>query len=222
MKSTKNRQISRLGKFLFFMLLAVLPTQGRGAMTYEFLRVSDYAAAGGSTVLAPDGSSFTVTVDASGTSGTLFTLSNLLTEGTPVITNIWFDLGTGGLSMTSPTYDTATTSSGVIFQSPVSWTNKEVTELPSFYAEYQFAAEPPPTRKGLNAGESLGILFSARYDDVINAFNQNQLRIGLHVQSVGDGGAYSEWYISQVPLPASVLLGVFAVGLAGRKLRKFI
>ncbi len=29
-------------------------------------------------------------------------------------------------------------------------------------------------------------------------------------------------YVVPVPLPASILLGVFAVGLAGRKLRKFV
>jgi hypothetical protein len=95
------------------------------------------------------------------------------------------------------------------------------------------AREPSPFR-GVNPGESLGLAFALEggkdLDSVLAALalgmtdptNDESLRIGLHLISPNGLTRYSDSYVSVVPLPASILLGVFAVGLVGRKLRKFV
>ncbi len=67
---------------------------------------------------------------------------------------------------------------------------------------------------------------SYSYGDVIADLHAGRLSLGLHIQGLTpppwDPEATSDAYMMHSPLPASVLLGVVAVGLAGRKLRKLV
>jgi hypothetical protein len=76
--------------------------------------------------------------------------------------------------------------------------------------------------KGVNPDEWLGILFTLQGTytpiDVLSAVGTGALRFGLETKFYGTEGSF----VNTVPLPASVLLVVFAVGVAGRKLRKFV
>ena len=86
-------------------------------------------------------------------------------------------------------------------------------------------SEPPPFAEGVNngtpTGESLGILFDIdsgySYGEVITDMHIGNLLVGIHVQGFEFGG--SESFIT--PIPASVVLGMLGLGVAGLKLRKF-
>lgn len=132
----------------------------------------------------------------------------------------------------------------------VQWDLGNASNLPGgntlvspFEATEGFGAEAytPPPYKGVGPGESLEIVFNlgSTFADVINAINVGfnpdpyytgsgdydgwtapNLRIGLHVQSTGEGGEFSDMCI-MTPIPASVILGMLGLGVAGLKLRKF-
>ncbi|MFH1882703.1 MAG: hypothetical protein ABIL62_08340 [Planctomycetota bacterium] len=94
-------------------------------------------------------------------------------------------------------------------------------------------ATPPPPTDGVNPYEAVGIEFDLiagkTYQHVIDAINQGftgpivigeSLRIGIHVQNLDPDGDRSDAYI-MTPIPASVVLGMLGLGVAGLKLRKF-
>ena len=88
-------------------------------------------------------------------------------------------------------------------------------------------SDPAVPQNGINPGEWLGISFDlktdASFDDVISQLGDGQLRIGLHVQSIGTIGG-SESFVNNmtvIPIPSAVwLLGAGMVGLVGLR-RKF-
>lgn len=110
-----------------------------------------------------------------------------------------------------------------------------------------FSAGTGGPSDGVNPGESVGIVFDLLkkpdltyydLDDVIAAIHvgfrpdlyysgvgafdgwtQPNLRIGLHVQAIGDG-VYSQTYIL-TPVPGAAILGLLGLGVAGLKLRRF-
>ena len=64
---------------------------------------------------------------------------------------------------------------------------------------------------------------STDFGEVLHDLETGDLRIALHVQGIPAGTTtMSDSFVSHSPLPASVLLGVFAVGLAGWKSRQFV
>lgn len=85
---------------------------------------------------------------------------------------------------------------------------------PPFEATLGFLAEsvPPPSHKGVNPGEQVGILFDLQpaktYQNVINELNDGGLRIGIHVIGFDSGG--SESFVN-VPEPATIAV----LGLGG-------
>lgn len=94
-------------------------------------------------------------------------------------------------------------------------------------------ADSPAPKKGVNPGESLGLLFALNavsFDSVIAAFDSgvmglDTLRIGLHVTGFGDedkGDDYSESFVTTkvVPVPGAVLLGSMGLSVAGYFLRR--
>jgi len=127
---------------------------------------------------------------------------------------------------------------------PAMLPGSENMPVPLVSSDYFFSADSvsPPPLNGVNPGESLGILFSLKsnktFYDVITAINTGftapdptimnpdgtisyegtTIRVGIHVQAFGDGN--SESFIL-TPIPASVVLGMLGLGVAGLKLRKF-
>jgi len=96
------------------------------------------------------------------------------------------------------------------------------TLSPPFVVSASFGSVPPRPQKGVNPGESLGIVFELEpgktYDDVLHALSiptdpDQGLRIGMHVQAFASGG--SESFVNYVPAPAALLLSGMGVGLVG-------
>ena len=84
----------------------------------------------------------------------------------------------------------------------------------NFETTFGFKALPPPTRNGINAGEDLLItLMDEDINDIIYAFNSGNIRIAMHVQSIG-ADAISSSYVTRTtitPEPSTPML----LGLAG-------
>lgn len=108
----------------------------------------------------------------------------------------------------------------------VSFTSRKVTpgNLPSgnaifstFDSDLEVGAENPAPRNGVNPGERLDLIMS--YDgsyDIIAALVSEELRVGLHVISLGQ---YSESFVNVVPEPATLPL-LLSGTIALRWLRK--
>jgi len=94
---------------------------------------------------------------------------------------------------------------------------------PPFNATFSAGVNPGPPNNGINAAsDSLVFRFmldgGADFNDVMAAFSSGDLRIGLHIRSIGQTGDPSDSYVTQmngniIPLPSPALLG--GAGLAG-------
>jgi len=121
-------------------------------------------------------------------------------------------------------------SSGVSFTNTGNKNFPEGTNLtPSFHTDFSatFSGGQGGANNGVNNStndsEWLTIIFSLSnektYSDVIAALGNGNLRIGLHVQGLSDGG--SDAYVNTVPIPAAAwLLGSGLVGLMGIRMRR--
>ncbi|MGC8795143.1 MAG: hypothetical protein ACP5U2_17305, partial [Bryobacteraceae bacterium] len=95
---------------------------------------------------------------------------------------------------------------------------------PPFQGDYRATAKSPRPKYGVGPGEDLGFLFTLAsgksWDDVIGALDSHQLRVGLHVQSIGTNSE-SESFVNNgvVPEPAAILLVGSVLLILGRKLR---
>jgi hypothetical protein len=98
------------------------------------------------------------------------------------------------------------------------------TVVPPFVATAGFTADsnPPIVARGVNPGESLGILFNLQgggtFADVLAELASGELRIGIHVQGFADGE--SESFIAPPPpdpgpgVPApSTLVGLVSMAM---------
>ena len=82
-------------------------------------------------------------------------------------------------------------------------------------------AAPPAPKKGVNPGESLGVIFTLKdngtLEDVVDELATGELRIGIHVINFDSGG--SESFVN-VPEPATLLLLTLGAGLVRRRRRR--
>jgi hypothetical protein len=112
---------------------------------------------------------------------------------------------------------------------------------------HHFSADANPgAANGVHPGESVGIVFDLingmAFTDVIDSLNVGfdpttyytgsgaydgwtvpSLRIGVHVQGIDGpwGNDKSDTYILKTPVPASVIIGMLGICVAGVKLRKY-
>ncbi len=158
-------------------------------------------------------------VDDAGIKKVGFTFTNNVGIGSS-ITDIYFDDGTLlGIAQ-------ILNSAGVSFASPATPGDLPGGNAVDFETTVPFSADSdsPVSKNGVDAAsEWVTIIFNLingkTYADTIKALNSGELRIGLHVQSIGvkDG---SDSYVNRVPEPVTLLLlGLGLVGVAG--IRRF-
>lgn len=228
----RNRLLGQLW-VLLFLVLAVLPAGGRAAMTtFAFYNVTHKA-------MDDVTDQFRVDVIEEADHAVAFQFFN---EGPThsSITGIYFDgmaghlnapMRRGDFSITDS--DGAGTNVHFLFrQPPMVWPGAP----PSFVEDWWAGSSgiTPGVSNFTNAAgqvqEWVRVTFhfadSYSCTDVIADLHAGGLSLGLHIQGLTpppwDPQATSDAYMVHSPLPASVLLGVFALGWAGRKLRRLV
>jgi len=165
-----------------------------------------------------------------------FTFSNV-GPNPSAITGIYFEdgtlLGLASVIALDPIADNPTRS-GIVFGQPASPSNMPgwSTLDPKFDASSAFTVGSNGAQDGVSPGESLVLRYTLQsgktFDDVIAALNlgftnpgptapRNSLRIGLHVQDLGQDSDS----LILTPVPASVVIGMLGICVAGLKLRKY-
>jgi len=81
---------------------------------------------------------------------------------------------------------------------------------PDFETSFMVSADNPAPQKGVDPGESIGLLFNLQggltYADVVGAIGDGDLRIGLHVINFESGGSEA-FTTTVVPAPGALILG---------------
>lgn len=138
------------------------------------------------------------------------------------VTQIYFDNGSGSyLSALS-----LGTQTGVDFDIGGAPPNLPAGNTISFTSDYRATADSPVSQNGINSStDSLQLLGSGLFANIIAGLTSGDLRIGLHVQAIGQLGG-SDSYVttpSAVPVPAAAWLfmsGLGLFGIARRRLHK--
>jgi hypothetical protein len=179
------------------------------ATLYSFYNIT-----GNSAVNVATAGQYSVDVTSYSATQVLFTFMNASGGAASSIQDIYFDdgtlLGIAALIETPPSVDFDQ------MVSPPDLPGGETLD-PDFVVTQGFAADastPGPIARGINPGESLGIVFDLQsggmLQDVLDELNDGTLRIGIHVQGFANGG--SESFVN-VPVPAPAAAGLGALGL---------
>jgi hypothetical protein len=225
--------------------VAILSTEVRADLYNQFGIVENNSGIAGSIA-----SQLSLNITDAGSNQVLFLFSNAGPLASS-ITDIYFEDGTLlGLATIFDKDVDPVVYAGVDFDQPVSPSSLPggATLNPAFTATAAFSVDSasPIKVNGINPGESLGLLYTLQsgltFSDAITAINTGftspdpslydnkgnllhagtTLRIGLHVQGVGQNGDYSDSFIL-TPIPPSVIIGILGlfVGILGLKLRKY-
>ena len=191
------------------------------ASTYNFYSITNTIAenvAIGEAQLSVD-----VTNEDVGSNQVLFTFWNSGPDACS-IAEVYFD--DGSLLSLSELYDKDNHGDpGVDFEEGANPSNLPNWDnaVPPFIATAAFSSQAnhPAPKKGVNPGESLGILFNLQggqdYDDVLAELANGDLRIGIHVTAfvLGEGESFIN-NPTPTPIPATVwMFGAGLVGLLG-------
>lgn len=133
-----------------------------------------------------------------------------------VIAQIYFDDDNSVLSNMSVLPDTdPATSPGVAFSSGANPANLPSgnTVSPPFVADFAAGADNPAPQNGVNPTEMVGILFDGVFANVLADINSGALRLGLHVQAIGQTGN-SDAFVS-VPEPGTALNVAMLLAMVG-------
>jgi len=119
-----------------------------------------------------------------------------------------------------------TTSAGVAFTIKVPGTFPEGNTI-GFTEDFEVAADNPAPHNGVDVEEMLGVRFSGDFDKVIAALVFGDMRIGMHLISIGEeDDPPSDSFVNNpnpIPEPATVLLiSSGLIGLAGFGRKKFL
>lgn len=143
----------------------------------------------------------------------------------PTITNIYFEDSLDLLSSPSIiTYTAVAPDNAVSYSVAAGGGNLPGGQNVGFDSDYLFKTNPPPSKNGLDPGESLTVAFQSleSYADLLGAINHGDVRIGIHVQEIGTQGASASFVnVQAVPEPGgALLLGAVGVILLVRHRRK--
>ena len=139
-----------------------------------------------------------------------------VTSTAPTVTRIFFEDRAGVLGDSA---EIVSSSGGVSF------VRNDGANLPGgnridFLVDSAYTATPPPSRNGLDPGESIVFRFGASvYDSVVASIVSGDFRIGLHVQEIGFGAEDSAAFVTVIPEPGSALLGLLGALMLLRRRR---
>ena len=119
-----------------------------------------------------------------------------------------------------------TTTTGVVFIAITPPGNFPEGNTIGFTEDFEVAADNPAPHNGVDVGEMLGVIFTGDFDDVIAALVNGDMRIGMHLISIGEEeNPPSDSFVNNpnpIPEPATMLLiGSGLIGLAGFGRKKF-
>ena len=198
-------------KYIQFFAIAIFLCSKAHAMTYTFDCFTNNNAGN----CAGTDSVFSFSVEEAVIGQATFTIKHsdsLLPLDTGEITEVYFDGATtqlGSYISSDPMWNEVTNPSNLPGQN-----NAMPPFVTDFRLDSDFTGQTPDAP--IVAGGELDIIFSllggTNFIDLIDAINNGDLRLGLHVRTIDLGtGDSSESFVSAVPVPAAVWM--FGTGL---------
>lgn len=178
-----------------------------------------------------DTANYLVSVDSLNSGNSVaFTFTNTAQDQS-AFTSLYWDFGNNTASFTTPA--SWIESAGVDYTKNGSTLAANPSSLPggstvNFYSDFGMNPDNAggSIHNGIGSGQSLTVVFDlqngADYNWVVTAMNADALRVGAHIQGLGEGGELSATGVttSVTPIPAAVwLFGSGLVGLVGLRRR---
>lgn len=186
-----------------------LTTSVHAELVLEFTNITN------NSIFAGDlGKQLTVAISPYSESSVLFTFKNAGPHSS-IMSDIYFEDGSLLTFADLIDADDNGGDAGVDFSLGAAPRNLPAGNNIQFVTTIAVSADPPPGTlgNGVDPGESLGIIFnlqnSQSIEDVEAGLIANTLRIGIHVQGIGE---HSDSFINVVPEPESLLLSIVALG----------